>query len=412
MTARHTLSRLWAWFAAVVSALALAVSRRAPRYVHAAGASRHSRASLASRSTSGQRRLDRERQSDSLRRIHPGPPLLLAACALIGMLVLMVFDPKSAAGGWLIAFVFWSGIPLGSLLAMLIHQLTGGRWGIRFAPAFLPAAAAVPLFAVLIIPVLLALPTFYPWAAGAQTASSDVLHWYLNTPFFIARSLLALCGWTLLAFVPGLAGWPGVLLAALGLCFHALAISAIGLDWILSLEPVFFSTSFGASLAFTQLAQAIAWALLVSPASEHDLSLADLGGLLLATLLGITYLNFMAVLVIWYGDLPRRVFWFVHREGLWMLIGTLAFVIGSVIPILALFLQRIRSSRSGLRAVSTITLVGIALYDAYLIGPPFGPGSLGAALLAILAIGALLTASVGTSWCQARYYGWKAAHAS
>jgi hypothetical protein len=342
--------------------------------------------------------------------INPRPLLIAAVLALIGMAAFLVWAPKSAAGGWLIAFVFWSGIPIGSVVALMIHTLTGGHWGHRFAAVFVPTAAAVPLIAVLLIPMLAVPGAFYSWIGGSGGAAPDVAHLYLNTPFYIGRSLIALAGWALLGLLlPRLAGTPALLLAGGGLVFHGFIIGVIGLDWILSVEPPFVSTSFGASLAFTQLASAFAWALVLAPGTHDDTGVGDLGGLLLATLLGITYVNFMALLVIWYGDLPHRVIWFVHRDHFpWTLIGGLAFVFGSVVPIFALFLARIRGSRTALRSVGAITLAGIALYDAYLVAPAFGTLALGAALFGIVAMGALLTVFSATAGCQPGFYRWRA----
>lgn len=335
----------------------------------------------------------------------------LAVAALVGMLVFVLFAPKAAAGGWLIAFVFWSGIPLGSLVALMIHALTGGRWGLQLHPLFTRATSALPLASLLAVPLLAVLPAFYPWAADAPHVPADVVHLYLNPVFFIARTLIALVGWNVLAFlIPRLAGPRAVLTAAIGLIFYGFCINLIGLDWILSLEPPFHSTSFGADLAFVQLASAFAWAALLMPAGIPPQTRADLGRLLLATLLGIAYINFIAVLVIWYGDLPGRVFWFVERGWPWTLVAAFAFVCGSVLPIFSLFLKRVRASRRALRIVGGVTLCGIAAFDCYLIGPAFGVLAIAAGALAMFAIGALALAIVPIRRARFLLPRWRSAH--
>ena len=105
----------------------------------------------------------------------------------------------------------------------MIHRLTGGRWGELAAPAIAPAAAATPLLIVLAIPLFIAIPTLYPWSHHPDAIKPDVLSYYLNTPAFIVRTVLALVGWTALAILlPRNAGPRGRLLAALGLVFHAI----------------------------------------------------------------------------------------------------------------------------------------------------------------------------------------------
>ena len=167
---------------------------------------------------------------------------------------------------------------------------------------------------------------------------------------------------------------------------------SVAIDWYLSLEAPFNSSSFGASVAIASLAAALALAASVAPMPEGDPAIGDVGGLLLATILGLTYIDFMAVLVIWYGDLPNEEIWFVEREpALWTAIAVAAFVLVSLVPIFALLLGKIRNARAPLRAVGIGVLSGLALYDVYLIAPPAGGMAALAALFAIAGIGLALT---------------------
>jgi hypothetical protein len=188
--------------------------------------------------------------------------------------------------------------------------------------------------------------------------------------------------------------------AALGLLFQALIVSVVGLDWIQSIDPPFFSTSFGASLAVTQLLSALAWAAIVTPTSERMDAVADLGGLLLALVLGLAYLDFMTYLVIWYGDLPHKNEFFLRRETLpWLIVTGSAFALAIIIPTFSLFLKRVRADAFALRIVGVIVLVGVALQYAWLVAPAFGPVSLIAAALAAIVIGALIMLlNLSPSW--------------
>jgi hypothetical protein len=312
-----------------------------------------------------------------------------AAAAAAGLVIAAIFDPKLAAAGWLVGFAFWSQVLIGSLLLLMIHRLTSGRWGEIAAPALVPAAAAIPLLFLLVIPLFVAIPAIYPWFDQVAAIKPDVLSRYLNTPFFIARSIIALAGWTaLVILLPRFAGTRGQLLAALGLVFHGIAVSGTAIDWYLSPEAPFTSSSFGASIAITQLIAGMAWAVVLAPEAAGDRNTGDLGALLLAFVLGITYIDFMAVLVIWYGDLPREEIWFVKRGVFpWPLFATGAFVLVSVMPVFLLMLSRVRANRRALRALGIGVLVGLALYDIYLIAPPFGAPTLISAVLALIGIG-------------------------
>jgi hypothetical protein len=317
-----------------------------------------------------------------------------AAVAAAAFAAAAFIAPKAAMAGWLVGFAFWSQVPVGSLALLLIHRLTGGNWGRELRPALEAAASALPWLLLLIIPVFIALPALYPWASHPGAAPADVVSHYLNVPLFIARSIVALAGWSALAFLlPRLRGTAGKLAAALGLVFHAVVISSVAMDWVLSLEPPFVSSSFGASVAITQLIAALSWVAALHIDLTDEGVVGDIGGLLLAFLLGITYIDFMAVLVIWYGDLPHEEAWFVERGRLpWSAVALGAFLFASLAPIVALLLRRVRNSRSGLRGVATSALVGLALYQTYLIAPPFQAATLLPALLALIAIGLFLAA--------------------
>jgi hypothetical protein len=323
--------------------------------------------------------------------------LIGAAIAMAGIVIVAAFAPRIVAAGWLVGFALWSQIPVGSLALLMIHRLTGGRWGEALYPAFASAALFVPLLFVLIVPIFIAIPLLDPWSHHFGDVKSDVFSYYLNTPFYIGRSLIAITGWSVLAFLlPRVDGPAGQLVAALGLVFHAVLISLVPVDWILSLEPPFISSSFGASMAITQLIAALAWAALWAPrAADHPVT-GDIGGLLLAFVLAITYVDFMAFLVMWYSDQPMRMSWFVERSRFpWSLLAAGAFIFGSAAPILALLLARVRNGIRKLRAVAASLLAGLALYYAYLVVPPFGARALGTAALAIVAIGLLFAAGAG-----------------
>jgi hypothetical protein len=318
--------------------------------------------------------------------------LIGASLAIAGLLMTATFAPGTAAAGWLVGFVVWSQVAVGSLVLIMIHRLTGGHWGEVLYPALAFAARSVPLLFVLILPVFVALPLLAPWAHGHGGVKPDVASYYLNMPFFIGRSLIAIAGWSALALLlPRIAGPSGQFFAALGLVFHAIVISVVSVDWVLSVEPPFISSSFGASMAITQLIAALAWAVLRTPRPADHAVTGDIGGLLLAFVLAITYVDFMAFLVMWYSDLPVRMSWFVERDHFpWSLLATGAFIFGSAVPILALLMERVRNGPRELRVVALSVLAGLALCYAWLVAPPFGVGALAAAVLAIIAIGLLL----------------------
>ena len=130
---------------------------------------------------------------------------VIGALAMAALVVIAVFALRQAAAGWLLAFTYIAGFPLGSLALLLIHRLTGGRWGEALEPFLRPLALTTPLLLLFVVPVLIASPILFPWQHGAN---GDVTHSvrliYLNLPSYAARSLIALAGWSVLAYIlPG-----------------------------------------------------------------------------------------------------------------------------------------------------------------------------------------------------------------
>lgn len=326
-----------------------------------------------------------------------GVAVLLAVVALLALLALFV-PIEPLLRGWLVVFAIFSSVSIGSMTWLLIHCLTGGEWGIAAAPVLRPAAAMTPLLVLGFLPVLAGLHQIYPWAADPAAIPADVAHWYLNGPSFLVRSLIALGGWSFLA-VMFAAGCRSRLLAGLGLAFFGLSISLVAVDWYLSLEPHYVATAFAAMIAIQQLLAALAVVALISPLAIDGKVAGDLGGLLIATLLGVVYLEFMTFVVAWYGDLPDKAAWFLKRSSFgWVSVMIVALAAGAVLPFGMLLIRRVRRSRRGLRVAGALILVGTVLHFAWLLMPAFDhQASVIAAACAGLAVLALVSLLIGSS---------------
>lgn len=324
---------------------------------------------------------------------------LCGTVLLIGALIVVAaWRAPALSRGWLVAFAIWSCIPIGSTLLLLIHSLTGGRWGDATAPILRPSAVLTSVAAAAFLPVLASFGLLYPWAHAGAPISHDVAHWYLNWQAYALRAAVALCGWSVLgiAFAAG-KGRP--LLAGLGLAFYGITISLVAVDWYLSVEPRYVATAFPATIAIQQLAAALAFIAVVAAPSLEQSVASDIGALLLATLLGVVYLEFMTYLIAWYGDVPDKAAWYLKRSSsVWTATIVVAFVFGAVLPFCVLMLRKGRRSRFGLQSAGTLVLVGSALHFYWLIVPSF-EDQLAVVLaagvaLAILSVGSMLVGSV------------------
>src|ERR1700744_6489848 len=299
-----------------------------------------------------------------------GIAVLLIATGLLA--VLGLFPPfEPLLRGWLVAVAITSSVPVGSMIWLMIHRLTGGEWGIAAGPVLHPVAAMTPFLIIGFLPILVGLRLIYPWAADPHVIPADVADWYLNGVSFSLRGLIALAGWSVLA-VAFAAGLGSRLLAGLGLAFFGLSISLVAVDWYLSLEPHYVATAFAAMIATQQLLMALAVTALIGPPTIQGKVAGDIGALLIATLLGVAYLEFMTFVVGWYGDLPNKAAWFLKRSSPgWISVLITALAVGAVLPFAMLLMQRVRQSRHWLRIAAAMILFGTVLHFAWLLVPAF-----------------------------------------
>lgn len=312
--------------------------------------------------------------------------LIVGSAAVIVLAIGLAATPKSVTQGWLIAFVFVSSIPIGSLVLLLIHRLTGGRWGVALAPVLMPAVSMVPLVALVFLPLAFGLPAPYHWASDASLVRPAVAHAYLNQPAFLLRTAVALIGWSVLAAVV-VRQRCTTLIAGLGLVFHGIVISLVAVDWILSIDSSFSSSAFAAAIAIQQILSALSFAAIAGSAGRQDEVTSDLAGLIIATLLGTVYLDLMSFIVVWYGNLPEKAAWYLARgrDG-WQWAIVAAAATGALVPFCLLLKQSFRQSGAALRLIGGLILFGVFLHVVWLMAPTFGSGAVIAAVIAVIAL--------------------------
>lgn len=343
-----------------------------------------------------------------------GGGLLLAS---IGAL----FAPTLFFRAYLYAYLFWLGITLGSLAWLLVFHLTGGAWGVAIRRVLEANILVIVLMALLFLPLLFGLPVLYPWARPEVTVNDALLQHkspYLNVPFFIGRAVgyfviwmgvaLLLTRWTrqqeaatdpeereLIATRLRQFGGPGVVLYGLTMTFAAF-------DWTMSLEPHWFSSIYGVTIIAGQVLTAMAFAIVVlawlAPRSVLATFLTgqhfnDLGNFLLGTTLFWMYIAFSQFLIIWSGNLPEEVVWYLARlEGGWVWVAIGLVLFHFALPFAILLSARLKRSAAQLAVVAGLLLFADLLHLYWLVEPAFQPGAFALNWLALvtpLAIGGL-----------------------
>jgi hypothetical protein len=300
---------------------------------------------------------------------------------------------------WLIGFLFCLGLTLGSLGLLMLQHLSGGQWGLVSRRVFEAAARTLPLVAILFVPVLLGISSVFEWSHTDVVASDAILTQkapYLNTSFFIVRAVIYFAFWIMCAYL--LTTWSagqdrGTVavtaadsirfrtVSAPGLLFLVLTITFASVDWIMSLDPHWYSTIFGLLTVTGQGLSALAFAIAilsllasVSPLSQYltPRHFHDLGKLLLAFVMLWAYLAFSQYLIIWSGNLPEEIPWYLERmRGTWGILAILLVLGHFALPFL-LLLSRDLKRNSGLLVKVAIFIIVMRLIDLiWLVAPNF-----------------------------------------
>lgn len=335
--------------------------------------------------------------------------VVVAVLALVGFAVLGLQAPRQALLGYLTAYVFFLAPALGSVALLLVHALTGGRWGLVLRPALLAAARTLPVIAVLLVPLLIAAAWLYPWAGplAAGDPHSAAQRWYLNLSFFRVRGVICMGAWLWLAFAVerrlsqgrDVALSPGF--AAGGLVIYAVTVTVAAVDWVMSLVPQWHSAIFGLTIGAAQLLSAMAVAVACvtwrrSAAWPESDRLRDLGTLLMALMLVFGYMAFMDYLTAWIADLPASNAWYLPRlKTGWRWLGGALVVLHLLLPFVILLSARAKRSRAWMRSVACLLLMAQALFAVWIVLPGSWEPSLlavSAAALAWLGVGGLCVA--------------------
>lgn len=341
--------------------------------------------------------------------------MVLAAAVLVALL-LLVFAPRALLLGYLSAYIFWLGIPLGSALLIMLNWLIPGRWCASLWPIFAAAAGTVVLFLPLLIPVLLGAGYLYPWVGDSHdTAKALYLpgkEIYLNLPAFWVRAVLFLALWAIGAWVltsrlrssaqagenPQASG-----LAAAGVILYVLTISFAAIDWVATLEHQWYSSMVGLYLLVGQMLVALAVATRIALHRDRlddpvrVLSLRstdvqqDVGTLLLTFVALHAYVAFSQFFIIWNGNLQHEISWYLPRmHGLWGWVSVAIIALHFGLPfIILLSRERKRNSRwilaictllIGMRWIECVWMVLPADREGYIV-------SMFSAVLCVVAIG-------------------------
>jgi hypothetical protein len=325
--------------------------------------------------------------------------LVVGGIALAAGIIGAFSNVEQFVRSWLIGFLFCLGMTLGSLGLLMLQHLSGGQWGLVSRRVFEAAARTLPVVGLFFIPVLLGMDKIFEWATP-EAATNPIIQakaGYLNWTFFVIRALIYFAYWMICSVLlsrwsaeqdRGLATTPADSVrfrkvSGPGLLFLIVTITFASIDWVMSLDPEWFSTIFGllTTVGFGLSAFALTIAVLALLATTEPVSgvvtprhFHDLGKLLLAFVMLWAYLSFSQFLIIWAGNLPEEIPWFMRRlRGSWGFVSILLLIGHFALPFV-LLLSRDIKRRSGLLARLAMFVVAMRLVDTlWLVAPEFRP---------------------------------------
>jgi hypothetical protein len=327
--------------------------------------------------------------------------LVVGIVALVASAIGAAMNLDQFIRSWLVGFLFCLGLTLGSLSLLMLQHLSGGQWGLVSRRVFEAASRNLPVVALLFIPILLRMPVLFEWVRpeAAENAIIQAKAGYLNQTFFIVRAVIYFAFWMMLVVL--LNRWSGEqdrgvgttpadsvrfrTVSAPGLLFLVITATFASVDWIMSLDPEWFSTIFGlltvagwglnafclSIIVLSMLQRSGVAVEVLKPRHFHDL-----GKLLLAFVMLWAYLSFSQFLIIWAGNLPEEIPWYVKRTtGTWGYVA-IALVIGHFALPFTLLLSQDLKKRPALLARVAMFIILMRLVDLiWLVQPNFRPNT-------------------------------------
>ncbi len=313
-------------------------------------------------------------ETDALSRISIIIGAVFLALSAIGFFA----DKNQFFFSYQVAFAFWLSIGLGGLFLTLLHHVFGATWSVVLRRIMETIMKILPWMVLFFLPMLLGLHELFHWTHADAVAQDPLLQQkqpFLNVPFFIIRAIIYFAVWIYLArwfYKKSVdqdreydskqahrmrqAAAPAIILFALTLTFAAI-------DWMMSLDPHWYSTIYGvyyfagstlATIAililFTRVIQAKGGMNNVLNLDHYH----DMGKLLFTFVVFWAYIAFSQYFLIWYANIPEETLYYFHRwEGNWKTISLIIVFGKFVIPF---FILITRSSKRNLAFLTAISL--------------------------------------------------------
>lgn len=320
--------------------------------------------------------------------------LVVAAAGILLMVAGALTNAEQFFRSYLLGFTVWTTVSLGCLGLLMVHHLSGGAWGLMIRRVLEAAARTMPLMGLLFLVLAAGVGHVYEWSHADVVAKDPILQWkqpYLNAPFWTARGLIYIAIWSLMGFL--LARWSAAQdeghagqpldprfgrLSGPGLVVFGISVSLAGTDWLLSVDPHWFSTIYGFLTIAGSGLSALAFVILIVSALTKEQPLLqekhlhDLGKLTFAFVMLYAYLSFSQFLIIWSANLPEEIPWYLTRyQGSWQYLFLFLVFGHFVVPFAILLSATIKKNLGRLKLVAGLLFIVRILDLLFQVAPYF-----------------------------------------
>jgi len=302
----------------------------------------------------------------------------------LGATLMGIMDPASrydSLNSYLVAFMFVATLAVGGLFFTILQYLVNAKWSVAVRRLAENMASTLPVIAILFLPLGIHVRDL--WHEWARPEHVDPLVQakaaYLNVDFFLIRAAFYLVTWAVLGLVyyrRSLAidrtGDPHIILglrklAAPATLLFAITITFAGFDWVMSLDPTWYSTIFGvyifAGTIVSTLSFMVFSALLAQRSGYlnglvNDEHYHDLGKLIHGFIVFWAYIAFSQFFLIWYANLPEETLWYKgHWEGGWNQLTVALIFMHFVIPFFGIMSRNVKRNHGAMLIVSFLLII-------------------------------------------------------
>ena len=323
----------------------------------------------------------------------------IGGIATLVILVIALISPEyreQALRSWLLGFIFWAGIGIGSIGILLLQYLTGGAWGVVIRRVAEAASRTLPIIVVLFLPIAIGITDLYEWThLPANDHVIEFRGWYMTVSGWLLRSAVYFILWGVMVYL--LNKWSREQDAAtdyeqsaalLGsatrfsgptIVVFCLVVTFAVVDWVMTLDPHWFSTMWGllfvagwglSGFCFAVIILAFLWDKAPLNRVLGTRHFHDLGKLMLALVMVWAYFNFSQFLIIYSGNIPEETVWYLARTRYgWQVIGIILIIFHFAVPFLILLSRDIKKQPKRLAWLAAFILFMRVVDMFYLIGP-------------------------------------------